>query len=113
MSGATRRKMRIKKGDIVIVTAGAEKGKRGKVIEAIPSEGRVLIEKVNIIKRHQRPTQQQRQGGIIEREGKLSASNVQIFCSKCDRAVKMGVKKLKDGKKVRICRKCGDMLDLG
>lgn len=112
MSEAARKKMRIKKGDIVVVIAGSEKGKRGKVIEAIPSEGRVIVEKVNIIKKHQRPTQQQRQGGIIEREGKLSASNVQIFCPKCDKPVKVGVKKLEDGKKVRICRKCGEMLDL-
>jgi large subunit ribosomal protein L24 len=112
MSEVARRKMRIKKGDIVVVIAGSEKGKRGKVIEAIPSEGRVIVEKVNIIKKHQRPTQQQRQGGIIEREGKLSASNVQIFCPKCDKPVKVGVKKLEDGKKVRICRKCGEMLDL-
>ncbi len=111
MSVGVRAKMRIKKDDFVVVVSGAEKGKKGRVVEAIPSENRVIVEKVNIVKRHQRPTQQQRQGGIIEREAKISASNVQVFCSKCDKPVRIGIKKLEDGKKTRICRKCGEMLD--
>ncbi len=113
MGKGLRARMQIKKSDIVVVISGADKGKRGKVIEAIPSEDRVIVEKVNIIKRHQRPTQRQRQGGIIEREGKVHFSNVQIYCSRCDKPVRIGCKMLEDGKKVRVCRKCGEMLDVG
>ncbi len=113
MGKGARVNMNIRKNDIVVVIAGADKGKKGRVIEAIPSEGRVTVEKVNIVKRHQRPTQTQRQGGIIEREGKIEGSNVMIFCSKCNKAVRIGRKILEDGKKVRICKKCGEMLDLG
>ncbi|VAX23097.1 LSU ribosomal protein L24p (L26e) [hydrothermal vent metagenome] len=111
MALGARNKMKIKKDDVVVVIAGADKGKKGRVIEAIPGEGRVIVEKVNIVKRHQRPTPQQRQGGIIEREAKFAASNVAIFCSKCDKAVRIGAKILEDGTKVRVCRKCGEMLD--
>ncbi|HJM82183.1 MAG TPA: 50S ribosomal protein L24 [Nitrospinota bacterium] len=103
--------MKVKKNDIVMVVSGTEKGKRGKVIEARPNELRVIVEKVNVVKRHQRPTQQQRQGGIIEREAPVHVSNVQLFCSSCNKAVRIGTKRLEDGKKVRICRSCGEMLD--
>lgn len=112
MAVGARKKMKIKKNDIVVVISGADKGKKGRVIEAIPSENRVIVEKVNVVKRHQRPTQTQRQGGIIEREAKIDASNVQVFCSKCGKAVRVAHKRLEDGKKVRICRKCGEMLDV-
>ncbi|MDH5510110.1 MAG: 50S ribosomal protein L24 [Nitrospinota bacterium] len=108
-----KRPISVKKNDVVVVIAGADKGKKGKVLEVIPSEGRVIVEKVNIVKRHQRPTQQQRQGGIIEREAKIDASNVQLFCSKCDKPVRFGHQRLEDGKKVRVCRKCGEMMDVG
>ena len=108
-----KRTMHVKKGDLVVVVSGADKGKRGKVLEAIPSEGRVVVEKVNIVKRHQRPTQTQREGGIIEREAKIDSSNVQPFCAKCSKPVRLGRKVLEDGKKVRICRKCGEMMDAG
>lgn len=105
-------KLRIKKNDIVVVIAGAEKGKRGRVIEAIPSAGRVIVEKVNVVKRHQRPNPRQRQGGIIEREAPIHASNVQIYCAKCDKPTRIGHKPLEDGKKARVCRRCGEMLDV-
>jgi len=111
MAGA-RPRMKIKKDDVVVVISGAERGKKGRVIEAIPSENRVLVEKVNIVKKHQRPTQQQRQGGIIEREAKIDVSNVQIYCSKCARPARVGHKLLENGKKVRICRRCGEMFDI-
>jgi len=112
MGQTAKTRLLIKKDDIVTVTAGSDKGAKGRVIEAIPSENRVIVEKVNVVKRHQRPTQTQRQGGIIEREAKISASNVQIFCSKCDKPVRIGHKKLEDGKKARVCAKCGEMLDI-
>ncbi len=104
--------MRIRKDDVVVVIAGADKGKKGRVIGSIPAVRKVIVEGVKLVKRHQKPTQQQRQGGIIEKEAAIDVSNVQIICSKCDKPVRIGGKKLEDGKKVRICRSCGEMLDL-
>lgn len=112
MSAEGRRKMSIRKDDIVVVTSGAEKGKKGRVIEAIPSRDRVVVEKVNVIKRHMRPNPRQREGGIVEREAPIHVSAVGIFCPKCDRPVKISHKRLSDGRKVRICRKCGEMFDI-
>jgi large subunit ribosomal protein L24 len=108
-----KRAMSIRKNDVVVVISGADKGKRGKVVEAIPSEGRVIVEKVNMVKKSQRPTHKQREGGIIEREAKIDVSNVQLYCSKCAKPVRIGSKTLEDGKKVRVCRKCGEMMDVG
>lgn len=112
MAEKVKKKMSIKKDDTVVVISGSEKGKKGRVIAAIPSENRVIVEKVNVVKRHQKPTQKQRQGGIIEREAKIHASNVQIFCAKCEKPVRIGHKVLENGEKVRVCRKCGEMLDI-
>ena len=103
----------VRRGDTVAVIAGRERGKRGKVLRVLPDEGRVLVEKVNMIKKHQRPTQKLRQGGIIEREGFLSLSNVGLVCSRCDRAVRAGTKILADGRKIRVCRRCGESIDKG
>ncbi len=102
---------RIKKNDEVEVITGKEKGKRGKVLKAIPKKERVVVEKVNLIKRHTRPGARSRQGGIIEMEGPLHISNVMLICSKCDRAAKVGYKILDDQRKVRHCKRCGEILD--
>jgi large subunit ribosomal protein L24 len=102
----------VKKNDLVIVIAGKEKGKTGKVLKVIPKKYRVVVEKINFIKRHQRPTGQLRQGGIIEKEGPIHASKVMIMCNKCNRPVKIGKRILEDGKKVRVCNKCGEVLDV-
>jgi len=104
--------MHVKKNDLVTVTTGKEKGKTGKVLKVIPKKNRVVVEKVNFIKRHQRPTGQLRQGGIIEKEGPLHVSNVMIMCGKCNRPVRIGRRILEDGKKVRVCKKCGEVLDV-
>jgi len=104
--------MKIKKDDMVQVIAGADKGKKGRVIEALPIVDRVIVEGVKVVKRHQKPTQAQRQGGIMEKEASIDVSNVAIICSKCDKPVRVGHKGLDDGKKVRICRSCGEMLDV-
>ena len=101
----------IKKDDVVKVIAGKDRGKRGKVLRVFPHEGRVTVERINLMKRHTRPTQRMQQGGIIEREGKLHISNVMLMCTKCDRGVRVGHKLLEDGKKVRVCRRCGEVLD--
>jgi len=108
---ATTQKMHIKKGDMVIVTAGREKGKSGKVLTANSQKNTVTIEKLNFIKRHTRPSQQAPQGGIIEREGALDASNVSLLCAKCNAPVRTRRKVLDSNKKVRICHKCGEVLD--
>ena len=103
--------MHVRKGDQVVVIAGKEKGKRGRVLRLLTEKGRVVIERVNMVKRHTRPTRQMQQGGIIEHEGKLHISNVMLICSKCERGVRIGHRILEDKKKVRICRQCGELLD--
>jgi len=103
----------VRRGDTVGVIAGKERGKRGRVLRVLPDAGRVLVEKVNMIKRHQRPTQKLRQGGIIEREGALALSNVLVVCSRCDRPVRTGIQILADGRKVRVCRRCRESIDKG
>ncbi|MBI4588643.1 MAG: 50S ribosomal protein L24 [Candidatus Rokubacteria bacterium] len=103
----------VKRGDTVLVIAGKERGKRGKVLVVLPNKRRVIVEKVNMIKRHQRPTQKLRQGGIIEREGTLNLSNVMVVCTKCDRPTKTGVQVLADARKARMCKRCGEIIDKG
>jgi large subunit ribosomal protein L24 len=107
-----RAKMHVKKNDLVMVTASKEKGKTGKILKVIAKKNRVIVEKVNFIKKHQRPTGQLRQGGIIEKEGPIHASKIMIMCGKCNRPVRIGRKILEDGKKVRVCKKCGEVLDV-
>jgi large subunit ribosomal protein L24 len=101
---------RLKKGDMVKVEAGKEKGKTGKIMKIIGEDGKLIIEKVNFVKKHQKPDAKGK-GGIVEKEGPLRMSNVMFLCSKCDRGVKVGYKILDDGKKVRICKKCQEILD--
>jgi large subunit ribosomal protein L24 len=103
----------VRKGDLVAVIAGRERGKRGKVLRVLPDEGRVLIEKVNMVKKHQRPTQTLRQGGIIEREGALALANVLLVCGRCDRPARTGIKVLGDERRVRVCKRCGEPIDKG
>lgn len=99
----------IRKDDFVEVIAGKDKGKRGKVLRVHSDEGRLVVEKIHMIKRHTRPSRLTQQGGIIEREGKIHMSNVMIVCTRCDRPVRVGKKILENGKKVRVCRKCGEV----
>ena len=103
----------VRRGDTVAVIAGRERGKRGKVLRVLPTAGRVLVEKLNMMKKHQRPTQKLRQGGIIERESPLALSNVLVVCSRCDKASRSGIKVLGDGRKVRVCKRCGESIDRG
>lgn len=103
--------MRIKKGDKVAVIAGKDKGKRGKVLSVIPKEERVIVEGVNILHRHMRPTQDMPQGGIIENEGSIHLSNVQLVCPRCDERTRFAAGYLDDGSKVRVCKKCGEDID--
>jgi len=101
----------VRKGDTVIVVAGKERGKKGKVLRVIPEKGRVVVERLNMIKKHQKPTQKIRQGGIIEREGSIHLSNVMLVDPNSDKPTRVGMKALSDGKKVRVARRSGEMLD--
>jgi large subunit ribosomal protein L24 len=103
----------VRKGDTVIVVAGKERGKKGKVLRVIPEKGRVVVERINMIKKHQKPTQKLRQGGIIEREGAIHLSNVMLVDPGSDKPTRVGMKALSDGKKVRVARRSGEMLDKG
>jgi len=103
----------VRKGDTVAVITGRERGKRGKVLRVSPEKGRVLVEHVNMVKKHQRPTQRLRQGGIIEREGALALSNVLLVCGRCDKPSRTGIKVLADGRKARVCKRCGESVDKG
>ena len=102
----------IRKNDTVVVTAGKNNGKRGRVLKVIPSSNRLIVEGVNIIKRHTKPNpQRQIKGGLVEREAPLHASNVQVVCPECGKATRIGRRVLGDGRKVRICRKCEGVVD--
>jgi large subunit ribosomal protein L24 len=101
----------VRKGDTVVVVAGKERGKKGKVLRVIPEKGRVVVERINMIKKHQKPTQKIRQGGIIEREGSIHLSNVMLVDPGNDKPTRVGMKALSDGKKVRVARRSGEMLD--
>lgn len=112
--GRTRRKYRVKKGDTVMVIAGKERGKTGKVLHVNLSSGRVLVEKLNIVKRHSKPTPKNRQGGILEREAPLAISNVMPFCEAVQRPSRIRMKVFEDGRKVRVYQKAPEeVLDKG
>jgi len=104
-------KFHVRKDDLVQVIAGKEKGKSGKVLKVLPHKNRVVVEKVNFIKRHSRPTGKTRQGGIIQKEAPIHISNVLLLCSKCNRGVRMGKRILEDGKKALVCKKCGELIE--
>jgi large subunit ribosomal protein L24 len=102
----------IKKNDNVIVVAGRDAGKRGRVLRVLPAEGRVVVEGVNFIKRHTRANPQRNiKGGIVERESALSASNVQLVCPECGARTRIGRRRLDDGSSARYCVKCQGVVD--
>jgi large subunit ribosomal protein L24 len=101
----------IKKDDKVKILSGKDKGKIGKVLKVVTKKDRVLVEKINIVKRHTRPNAQNKQGGIIENEAPVDRSNVMLICSKCMKPNRIKMKRLDDGKNVRVCGKCSEILD--
>ncbi|MCK4839113.1 MAG: 50S ribosomal protein L24 [Desulfobulbaceae bacterium] len=102
---------KIKLSDQVEVIAGKDKGMVGKVIKAYRDTDQVIIEKVNMIKRHTKPNMVNQQGGIVEKEASIDASNVMLLCPKCSKATRVGFKILDDGAKIRICKKCGESVE--
>ena len=108
---AVYKRFNIKKDDIVQVVAGKEKGKKGKVLGLFPESSKVTIEKLNMLKRHMKSDGKSRQAGILEKEGSIHISNVRIVCDKCGMGVRIRRKKLEDGKRVRVCRTCEEVID--
>jgi len=102
---------KIKLNDQVEVISGKDKGRVGKVIGAFRDDDKVIVEKVNMIKRHTKPNAANQQGGIIEKEAPINISNVMLVCPKCSKAVRIGMKTLDDGLKLRICKKCGESVE--
>ncbi len=99
----------LKKNDSVMVVTGKEKGKTGRILLFLPKSSRVLVEKLNLVKRHQKPTQKSPQGGIVEKESGIHISNLMLICPKCVKPVRIS-KKIVDKKKVRICKKCEEVI---
>ncbi|MEZ5317244.1 MAG: 50S ribosomal protein L24 [Vicinamibacterales bacterium] len=107
-----RQTLSIRKNDNVVVIAGRDRGKRGRVLQVMPVRHRVVVEGVNFIKRHTRPNPQRNvKGGIVEREASLDVSNVQLVCPECGVATRVGHRRLDDGRRVRVCRKCDGVVD--
>jgi large subunit ribosomal protein L24 len=102
--------MKVIKNDTVVVVSGNFKGKKGKILKVFPKNGRVIVEGVNFIKRHTKRSQKNPQGGIIEREAPIHASNVKLVCSKCGVPTRVGRKVLENKKRIRTCKRCGEML---
>ena len=107
--------MRVRKNDQVLVLSGNYQGKKGKVLKVYPEENRIIVEGVNFVKRHTRPSQQNQQGGIVEKEAPINASNVLVICPKCNTPSRMGKETVWDEQrsrhnKVRVCRKCNEMI---
>ena len=102
-------KVHVKTGDDVIVIQGKDRGKKGKVLQVSPSEGKVIVEGVNIVTKHVKPRRQGEEGGLIKTEGAFYASKVNVYCAKCDKGVRVA-HKIVDGNKIRVCAKCGETL---
>jgi large subunit ribosomal protein L24 len=104
-------KVLLKKNDTVMVVAGKDRGKSGKVLRVLPKKEAVIIERLNFAKRHLRAGGPHGKGGIVEKEAPIRISNVQLLCGKCNLPTRIGKKVLEDGRKIRICRKCGEAID--
>ena len=103
-------KIHVKTGDKVVILSGKDKGKQGKVLEVSPKEGKIIVKGINIVTRHVKPRKQGEEGGIVKVEGAMYASKVMLYCDKCDRGVRVKKAVGEDGKKVRLCAKCGAKL---
>lgn len=104
-------KIRIKKDDKVKVLTGKDKGKIGKVLKVVKKTNRVIVENINMVKVHQRPSQENPQGGIVEKSMPIDVSNLMLMCNSCVKPTRIGIKQLEDGKRVRVCKKCTEQID--
>nr|WP_320194329.1 50S ribosomal protein L24 [uncultured Desulfobacter sp.] len=103
--------MRIKKDDKVKVLTGKDKGKIGKVLKVVKKTNRIVVENINVVKVHQRPSQENPQGGIVEKAMPMDVSNLMLMCNSCVKPTRIGIKQLEDGKRVRVCKKCSQQID--
>ena len=104
---------RLRKDDTVVITAGRERGKTGKILRVIPEKNRVVVERLNMVKRHTKARGVQQQGGIAEKEASIHASNVQPLCGRCNKPARVGRRRSGDGTSARLCRRCNDLLEIG
>lgn len=104
-------KFHIHKDDLVEVISGRDKGKKGKVLKVIPTDSTIIVDKINVVKRHQRPSQKEKNGGIIDKDIAMDVSKVMVVCPNCDKRTRIGWSVLAQGHKARICKKCGEMID--
>jgi large subunit ribosomal protein L24 len=105
------KKLHVKKGDSVVVISGKDKGKKGKVLVALPKDSKVIVEGINMSTKHKKPSKNVQQGGIIHQESPVFSAKVMLWCDKCKKGVRVGHKMLDDKTKVRYCRDCGDVFD--
>jgi len=103
--------MKVKKDDMVLVIAGKDRGKKGKIRFAYPRDRKVIVEGINFIRKHARATGQVKQAGIIEQEAPIAVSNVMLMCSRCNKPTRIGYRFLEDGRKVRVCRACHEVIE--
>jgi large subunit ribosomal protein L24 len=106
-------KVDIRRGDTIVVISGKEKGKRGKVLLVSGRRNRAIVEALNMITRHERPSQRSPQGGLMQKEAPIHTSNLMVICTKCDKPTRVGTRVLDDGTKVRVCKKCSEIIDVG
>ncbi|MDD5602528.1 MAG: 50S ribosomal protein L24 [Eubacteriales bacterium] len=104
-------KLHVKKGDTVVVIAGKDARKKGKILEVIPDKSKVVVEGINIAGRHTKPKNQMQQGGILKKEAPVHSSNVMLVCEKCGKPARTGKKILESGEKIRYCKKCRETID--
>ena len=109
----SRSKMHIKKGDSVVIISGKEKGKRGKVLHVSPDSNRAIIEALNMVTHHERPSQRSPQGGRVQKEAPVHASNLMLVCTKCGKPTRIAKRVLEEGSRVRVCKKCSEIMDAG
>ncbi len=107
----TEPKLSIRKGDRVLVLSGKDRGKKSKVLRVLPRERRVVVEDVNMVKKHTRPTREMMQGGIIDQEAPIHVSNVMLICRHCGQPSRTGTKILEGNRRVRLCKKCQEIVD--
>lgn len=105
------KKLHVKRGDLVEVISGKDKGKQGKIVTAFPESGRVIVEGVSMVKKHQKAKRQGQESGILHMEAAIDASNVMRVCSKCGKPARTGIKVLEDGSKARYCKKCQEIFN--
>lgn len=103
-------KMKLKKGDTVVINNGVDKGKKGKILDVSPKTNQIMVEGINVRTRHVKAKKQGQESGIIKREAPINASKANVFCSKCEKGVRVGIKVLENGDKVRVCKKCQEEL---